>query len=382
MDDGTGEGYVAGLTLDRLPRTLAAIRQGIDERLHLGAQLYVSLDGELRADGAVGEDRPGVPLSRDHLVLWLSATKPVTAVAVAQLWERGLLTLDDPIARHLPEFGQGGKEEVTLRHVLTHTGGFRMIEVGWPDTSWEEILERIFARRLEPRWVPGRKAGYHMASSWFVLGALIRRLDGRPLETYLRDEVFEPLGMASSWVGMPKEVFQKHTDAGRVARSWHTEAWQEGADAPPPHSWHEENQITGVHPGGNGRGPIRELGRFYEALLAGGAPVLAPQTVEAMTARHRAGMLDQTFKHVLDWGLGFILDSNQYGADTVPYGYGPHASRRTFGHSGYRSVVAFADPEPRLVVALAFNGTPSNEAHEGRIRSVLGALYEDLEMAS
>jgi len=359
---------------------MAAIRAGIDERLHLGAQLYVSLDGEVRADGAVGEDRPGVPLTRDHLMLWLSATKPVTAVAVAQLWERGLLTLDDPIARHLPEFAQGGKESVTLRHALTHTGGFRMVEVGWPLASWEEILERIFERRLEPRWVPGHKAGYHLASSWFVLGELIRRLDGRPVDQYLREEVFEPLGMEGCWVGMPETEFRAMTDAGRIASTWRTEAWKEDAPAPPRHRWHKAKDVVGIHPGGNGRGPMRELGRFYEVLLAGGAPVLAPQTVEAMTARHRTGMLDHTFKHVLDWGLGFILDSNQYGADSVPYGYGPHASRRTFGHSGYRTVAAFADPEPRLTVALAFNGTPSNEAHEARVRSALGALYEDLEL--
>ncbi|HYX24135.1 MAG TPA: serine hydrolase, partial [Thermoanaerobaculia bacterium] len=102
------------------------------------------------------------------------------------------------------------------------------------------------------------------------------------------------------------------------------------------------------------------------------------QTVEALTARHRAGMVDATFKHVLDWGLGFIVNSVQYGAETVPYGYGRHASARTFGHSGYRSSTGFADPERGLAVALAFNGTPGNERHEMRVRSVLDAVYEDL----
>jgi len=369
-----------GVSWDHLPRTVAAIRSGIEERLHLGAQLYVSMDGDVRVDGALGEDRPGVPLTRDHLMLWLSATKAVTAVAIAQLWERGRLALDDPIAVHLPEFAQGGKEQVTLRHALTHTSGFRMIDVGWPELSWEEVLRKICKRRLEPRWVPGEKAGYHLTSSWFVLGELIRRLDGRPVDRYLRQEIFEPLGMESCWVGMPVERYREELEAGRLAHTWNTEGWQDG-DEPPAHPWRQEARATRPSPGGNGRGPMRELGRFYEALLAGGGPLVSPQTVEAMTARHRAGLYDHTFRHVMDWGLGFILDSNQYGADTVPYGYGPHASRRTFGHSGYRSVSAFADPRHRLAVALAFNGTPTHEAHERRVRSVLGALYQDLELA-
>jgi CubicO group peptidase (beta-lactamase class C family) len=113
-----------------------------------------------------------------------------------------------------------------------------------------------------------------------------------------------------------------------------------------------------------------------------GQRVLLPQTVEAFTSPHRVGMLDATFKHVLDWGLGFIVNSIQYGAETVPYGYGHHASSRTFGHSGYRSSTGFADPERGLAVALAFNGTPAGDAHERRIRSVLDALYGDLGLAS
>jgi CubicO group peptidase (beta-lactamase class C family) len=135
-------------------------------------------------------------------------------------------------------------------------------------------------------------------------------------------------------------------------------------------------------PGGSGRGPVRELARFYQMLLNGGsldgARIVSPQTVEAMTARHRVGMFDQTFKHVMDWGLGFIVNSNQYGADTVPYGYGPHASWRTFGHSGYQSSVAFADPKNELAVAIVFNGTPGEAAHDRRVRGVLRGLYEDL----
>jgi CubicO group peptidase (beta-lactamase class C family) len=364
-------------SLERLPRTREAIEAGIREGLHLGAQLYISLRGETVVDAALGENRPGEPLAGDHLMLWLSSTKPVTAVAVAQLWERGLLELDDPVAKHVPEFAANGKKGITLRHLLTHTGGIRMLDTGWPRRSWEEIVAKICAMKPEPRWAPGEKAGYHQASSWFILGEVIQRLGGRPFPVYIREEIFEPLGMMDSWVGMPRERYLSYKESGRIGTMWNTEGPE-----PKPHGWDSEAHCVIPSPGGNGYGPLRELGRFYEMLLAGGTlngrRVLSPQTVEAFTAVHRAGMMDATFKHVLDWGLGFIINSARYGAETVPYGYGHRASPRAFGHSGYRSSVGFADPELGLAVALSFNGTPSNERHELRVRSVLDAVYQDV----
>jgi CubicO group peptidase (beta-lactamase class C family) len=395
--DASGAAAAAGdpagaATLARLPRARQAILDGVHAGLHLGAQLYVSRHGEVIADAAAGESRPGVPLRRDDLMLWLSSTKPVAAVAVAQLWERGRLELDDPVARHVPEFAANGKGAITLRHLLTHTAGIRLLNVGWPQDSWDAIIARIAAMRPEPRWVPGRKAGYHHASSWFLLGEVVRRLDGRPFSSFAREEIFEPLGMLDCWVGMPVETYRELREQNRLCPVYDTE--RSPAGPPEPQGWDSEAWCTGTHPGGNGYGPIAQLGRFYEMLLARGLArgqfasgpaarrILSPQAVEAATARHRVGMLDHTFQHVLDWGLGFIIDSRQYGAETVPYGYGDHASPRTFGHSGYRSSTGFADPEQGLAVALAFNGTPTHEAHERRISAVLNALYEDLGLAS
>ena len=117
------------ISWDRLLRTRGAIAAGIRDGLHPGAQLYASLHGEPVAAAALGEERPGVLLTPDHLMLWLSSTKPVPAIAVAQLWERGLLELDDPVARHLPEFAAHGKEGITLRHLLNQ------LPLGFPGGS-------------------------------------------------------------------------------------------------------------------------------------------------------------------------------------------------------------------------------------------------------
>ncbi len=128
---------------DRIPATRAVIEQGIAAGLHIGAQVYVSIHAQPVADLAFGQSRPGVPMTPDTLMLWLSGSKPVGAVAIAQLWEQGKLGLDDPVARHIPEFAQNGKESITIRHILTHTAGFRWVETGWPTESWEQIIARI-----------------------------------------------------------------------------------------------------------------------------------------------------------------------------------------------------------------------------------------------
>jgi len=367
-----------------LPLTCRELEAGIAAGLHLGGQLYCSLEGETVGDLAFGEVRPGEPMRTDHLPLWLSMTKPVAAVAIAQLWEAGKLALDDPVARHIPEFALRGKERITIRHLLTHTAGLRLLDTGWPKLPWDEIVARICAMRPEPRWAPGRQAGYHRSSTWFLLGELVRRLSGLPFERYVRESLFEPLGMDDCWIGMPAERFA--ADGDLVAPIWNTE------ETPPQDlGWTTERFLTRCSPGENGCGPVHQLARLYECLLAGGAfdgvRVLLPQSVEALTARHRVGMVDKTFRRPLDWGLGFVVNSrypsrershSRDGDEPVPYGYGPHASPRAYGHSGYRTSAAFADPEHGLVVALALNGAPGDDQHLRRIDRLCGAIYEDL----
>ncbi len=363
------------LDADELPRTVAALAEGIDQRLQLGGQIYLAQRGRVLADAGFGAARPGEAMRRDHLMLWMSSTKPLAALAIAWLWERGALGLDDPVARHIPEFAAGGKEKVTVRHLLTHTGGLRMLDTGWPALGWDGIVAKVCAQRLEPRWTPGRKAGYHLASSWFVLGELVRRLDGRPFERWVRDELFLPLGCEDAWVGMPPARYRAY--GGRLAPMFAS-----GEGEPTPLALDAEASVVTCSPGGNGWGPLRDLARVYELLAAGGTlgglRLLAPQTVEAIRARHRVGLIDQTFRTRLDWGLGVIVNSAHYGDPALPYGYGPHAGPRTYGHSGARSSCAFHDPDAELVVALAVNGMPSDEVHRERFAKLTAAIYEDL----
>lgn len=360
------------------PRLTAELESGIAAGLHLGGQVYLSRHGAVLADFAFGVSQPDVPVTTDMLLPWMSGSKPLAAVAIAQLLERGLLQLDDPVTRFIPEFDQHGKAEITLRHILTHTCGFRGKGREAAGTPWDTIIANVCALPLEEGWIPGETAGYHVASSWFILGEVIRRIDGRSYSRYVRDEICMPLGLTDSWVGMPLSQFVAY--GSRIGWMYLTER---GARDVQP--WHSAEICTWCSPGGGGRGPIRELGRFYEALLDGGANdhgrILQPDTVALLTRRHRVGKFDVTFQHKIDWGLGFIVNSVQYGPQTVPYSFGLHASPETFGHGGFQSSCGFADPQHGLAIAVVLNGTPGEARHSKRIRLINSAIYEDLGLA-
>jgi CubicO group peptidase (beta-lactamase class C family) len=363
----------------RFPSAFDVYLQGLGAGLHIGAQICVSRHRELLANVGLGESRPGVAMTVDTLMPWLSAGKPITAAAILQQWERGRIDVDDPVAVYVPEFAQRGKEQVTVRHLLTHTSAFRFAALGYDDTAWADLIARINGIKLERDWIPGEKAGYHPLTSWLVLGEIVQRVDGRSFAQYVREEIFLPLGMVDSWIGMDVDTYRHY--GSRIGLMQLTERADRGH-----HFYSTESGVTHATPGGGAIGPIHELARFYECLLAGGeldgSRILRGETVRAMTDRQREGMFDETFRATIDWGFGLLLDSKRYGTMNPPYGYGRFASDRTFGHGGSQSSVAFADPEYGLVVGLVFNGMPGEAAHQARMAAMLEAIYGDLRLGS
>lgn len=373
-----------------LSRTIGVIEAGIDRGLHPGAQLYVSRHGRTIFDDAFGRtafNGGGAPVRADSLTLWMSAGKPVAAVALAQLVAVGRVTLDDLVCQHVPAFDRHGKRPITVRHLLQHTAGFRGPMGSFEPGSWEHQVEKACNLKLEPGWIPGAKAGYHPGSSWFILGEIVRTASGQPYDRYVRDHVFGPLGEADVWVGLPHAQWNAFGD--RIAPTLITDPQQRNVV-----TRLNDPEINAIpRPGANARGPIRALGRLYEALLAAewprrdsaspkppplGLPGLPGE--ESITRRSRVGLFDHTFKCVLDWGLGVLVDSKEY-AGPHPYGYGRYASPDTFGHSGNQCACAFADPAHGLVVAWVCTGMPGEAAHDARQRAVNEAVYEDLGLA-
>jgi CubicO group peptidase (beta-lactamase class C family) len=366
---------------DALPKTLDVLFKGMQDRLHLGATLYVSLGGKVVAHYVLGEAEPGRLLRHSSACPWLSAGKPSTAAGVAWLWERKLVKLDDPVVKFIPSFVGGGKEAITLRHCLTHQAGLRAAISAWTRQTSAEILAQLSAAEVEKDWVVGRSAGYHVASTWYLLGEVIRVSTGKEVGDFLKEAIWGPLGMSGTaltyadeeWDAMARDRLLMH-DVGSTAGL---------AKPPEPMSWEDRDIARTPRPGSGVRGPVADLAKFYEFMLGlGDSKVLSHTTRAAMTARHRVGVEDQTFKAKVDWGLGFVCESSHYGQLAVPYQYGPHASPRTFGHSGNQSSVGMADPEHGLAVALVFNGMCGAARHDARQRAALAAIYEDLGLAS
>jgi len=371
-----------------LPKTLAVIDAGLAAKQQVGVQLYVALNGETVADLGVGLAAVGRPMTPASMMTWLSTSKIATSILFARIWQEGLVDLDDPVAAHIPEFGVRGKDAVTIRHLWTHTCAMLHVEeklfpVRYRQTHAENNA-LICASGLDRGRTPGRDAGYQTSTVTLLLAEIIARKRGRDFRELARDELFLPLGMTDSWLGMPPEALTRYAD--RLGKTFDTsgpEPMADGSFAPD-----EPHQLTHTMPGGNGRGPMRELARVVELLRRGGeldgVRILSPQTVAAMTARHRCGLPDVSFENEkLDWGLGLALDSRvHFGGGTHLYGYGPHASPRSFGHSGFRTTLAFCDPDAGLVVACSWNGMVADDRiHSARQNALCGAIFEDLGLA-
>lgn len=364
----------------RFPGTAAMVEEGIARGLHHGAQIYISQRGTVLADVGLGLAIPDVPLTSNTTLPWLSAGKPLTALLIGQLVDAGHLVWDDPVVKFLPGFGSHGKRAITLRHLLTHTAGLCAIDTGWPTFDWQESLRRICEATLPAGWIPGESAGYDPGASWFVLGEIVRQITGQDFSVALTERILTPLGLQHTTVNLVPD------SAMPVGWMWEREQGQLV-----PTDWHQPPRGTHPSPGSSVRGPIRELGRLYEAILAWGwnveahdiaqrllPPVLSREIIRVMTSRERQGKFDQTLGHIVDFGLGFLLDSKFAGADTVPYGYGRNCSPRSFGHGGSQSSQGYCDPERGLVIAYVFNGRPGEGQHQRRNRTFHAAVESDL----
>jgi CubicO group peptidase (beta-lactamase class C family) len=277
--------------------------------------------------------------------------------------ERGLVHLDDAVAEYIPEFGRNGKEAITLRQILTHRAGIPTVPNTRIDldlvSDWDRILRLLCD--AHPRTVPGRRLAYHALTGGFLLGEVVRRVTGRDVRAFLRDEVLTPLGFATFDYGVP---------AARVDEV--AENASTGIPAIPPHSWllkrvlgvgvreatelsNQPRFLTAIVPSGNIIGTAEEASRFHELLLRegelDGVRVFARRTVRRAIAEQTYLEIDWFLGLPVRYGMGFMLGSSSfspYGADT------PHA----FGHIGFTNVVAWADPDRDISVGLMTSGKP------------------------
>lgn len=365
--------------LQKFPGVVAAFEEGVARGLHTGLQIYVSVDGVPLLNAGLGDATPGRPLTPDTLMPWRSAGKPLTALLLLKLLRHPESDLKLPLSHWLPAAADSDKAELTLFELLTHTAGFPTTDTGWPHASWDESVRTVLQT---PCQLPRGTAAYHPQSSWFLLGEVIRSLvapDNPQVNSFaeiLRHRLLSPLGMLNSSCGIPHH--QQPDIASRLPLLYERQQGRSEISPAAGPPW-----LVSPSAGGNLRGPVSELGAFYEMLLLQGRSHCGQtfadsHIVRLMTTRHRTGMLDSTFRHIIDFGLGIICNSAMYGPDTVPYGFGRRCSAATFGHGGAQCSIGFCDPEKRLVVAWAANGFCGEAQHQRRNQTLNEAIFDDI----
>ncbi len=330
-----------------------------------GAALCVQVGGETVLDIWAGTtDKDGEQAWHSDTILNLfSCTKTFAAVAALQLVEEGKLDLDAPVARYWPEFAAAGKERVTPRQLLSHRAGLPALHQLLPAEAlydWEQMTAVLAAE--EPWWTPGTAHGYSPITYGWLVGELLRRIDGRGPGESIVARIARPLGL-DLHVGLADSEFERvahiarkkgelgDAAAQRLFKCMMSEpsALSTRAFANPPSILTSTNKPEWrrmQQPAANGHGNARSLAGFYAGLLDG--RLLQAESLNELAREHSRGD-DLTLLTSTRLGLGCMLDQPEVANAT--YGLGPKA----FGHPGAGGSVGFGDPERDVAFGFVSN---------------------------
>ena len=343
-------------------------------RLFHGAQLAVFRRGAcvLEAGGGLARVSAGQPVGPESLFVLYSATKGLAGLALLMLYERGAFHYDEPVVKYWPEFASAVPEKagISIRHVLSHRAGFPL-GPRWLDADHWSDPEAIRRAMIEIplRSRPGEKNAYHALNQGHVIDELCERIDGRRCGRFLREEVFDPLGVDDLHLGLPEDpalesrVAWCYNDTALSSRSTGLAgpAGSEGggAEAAPARPLehlereHEFNRLSTWRaglPAAGGIGSARALASVYAVLARGGSDrgvklVTADGLAQVTTPTNRADEIDGVIGFPIRWGLGFHVGT-----------HGRGSSLATFGHAGMGGQIGFADPDRELAFAFTTNG--------------------------
>lgn len=350
----------------------------------VGASASVVVDGRTVVDlwGGWRDAASTLPWERDTIVCMMSVAKAVSATCLHMLVDRGQVALDAPVARYWPEFAQNGKGGALVRHVLDHRAGLPILtEKLHPQAMFDHALMVGALERQAPLWEPGTKAGYHVHNQGFLIDEILRRVDGRALPQFLREEVTGPLGIdyqfglsqtdqarcAEFLQATEGTIFAaRHGDPDKIL----SRAWDQLPDPIDLNSrqWREAT-ITSA----SGHGNARAVARLYGALARGGeldgVRLMSPATLEqAITEQHN--MVEVMMERPYHQALGFLLSS----PPIVWMGPG----QRSFGHHGVGGSIGLGDPDAKVGFAYAMNKMHARIDNGPRARRLIEAVYQCL----
>jgi len=366
-----------GLVPGGADRIEACFREHLDRGWHPAAQLAVVRDGHLQLELADGEIEPGRRLRADDPMLLFSSGKPLIAVAVLMLVERGRLGLDDRIGDHWPRFASHGKEMATVRHALTHRAGCPQLPADFDLNrvdDWKYAVERTAS--MPAAWTPGADIGYHTLTFGWILGELVRRIDGRMPRDYVRDEIAARLdiegGLSLGLEGRTRE--RRIRVVAMSERTRHDPSGVLRSTSRVAQVYNSDVVARAQIPAANWYGNARGLATFYAALLAdrtdGARRLLEARTIREATRSHAETPRDRSQDVPKRYGLGFYVGG--YPGDPFDI----HDASNAFGHSGQQSSVGYADADLGLAVAYVTNGLHEPAIVHRRIEEMARTIRE------
>ncbi len=384
------EAQVRGHCDARFAAIRRAFEENFRERGELGAAVAVTLGGTTVVDlwGGWADAARSRPWERDTLVNVWSTTKGPVALCAHILADRGLLDLDAPVAEYWPEFAAAGKEQVLVRHLLSHRAGLAGLRE--PHSleqlcDWELTTQRLAA--TEPWWVPGTRSGYHALTYGHLVGEVVRRISGLRPGAFLEREVTGPLGIDFS-IGLPEKDSVRVAELVRPPVSASSEQAVVFAQLAPAAIAALTNPPVAAAgastpewraaeiPAANGHGTALAVAELYGVFAGrgshGGHRVLSPEAAERVREGQgscRDLVLGAGFEDETEAGLGLWL-SGSNGS------YGPNP--RAFGHDGFGGSCGLADPEAEVSLGYVMNRMGPHIADDPRKMALVDALYSSL----
>lgn len=364
------------------------IEKQITDGRQIGVQVCAYRDGERIVDawaGTMGPDDPR-PVQADSLFCSWSTTKGVTATAIHMLADRGLIDYDAKVTDYWPEFGQNGKDEVTVTQALSHQIGLHALPEPFSVEfliDWDTGIEYI--EKVKPAYPPGTKTGYHAFTFGLIAGGIIQGATGRHIKDFIRDEIAKPLGVEDEmFVGIPDGIESMLT----TLEIWDIPKSEFGSSLPEDHDffkampnemWKHFNDMAvrkACIPAGNGHFTARSLAKMYAALAGDGTiheiRLVSPERIKEIQ-RLITEDLDIVIETKSRKGIGFFLGGPIEGV------IGPMGSRKTaFGHGGAGGSIAFADPEVNLSIAVTLNKMEFAAPGTGRALEICNLIRVEL----
>jgi CubicO group peptidase (beta-lactamase class C family) len=352
---------VQGTCDERFKAVRDVLATNLDNGQDVGASVAVVVDGELVVDiwGGVIDQDTGAPWERDTIINVWSTTKTMAALSVLMLADRGDVDLYAPVADYWPEFKANGKEGVLVRHCMSHTAGL----AGWdPPITIEELYDwdkacSVLADQAT-WWEPGTASGYHAVTQGYLLGEIVRRVSGKSIGTFFRDEIAGPIG-ADFHIGTPAEC------DNRIARVIPPPAAivPDGLDPDSVMaktfgsitggleasvSWTEPWRRAEI-PAANGHGNARSVALAQSAIANGGVAVggtqlLSPATIEKIFDTQAQGT-DLVLGVPMKLGIGYGLTGQEI----------PLSPNKACFWGGWGGSIVVNDLDKRMTVAYVMN---------------------------